>query len=121
MKQNASKFSKGIILAWVLAMGVAVVAFVALWLATHLNLLETWGFARQTKQEIAPEISRYRTSGSRVMVGDSNGFGLARRKHRGVRGTGNERVPCFQKRGRYRATIWCLEFRFREFQPSRQK
>ena len=76
MKFDTTKFLRGIIVVAFIAAIVAGGAYGILLLKTHNNLLDTWGFAKQTKQEIASGLYLYRTSGRDVMLGDADGVGL---------------------------------------------
>ena len=76
MKIKQSRLLKGLVAGGLIVAVVLGGAFCVLSLRTRQDLLDTWGFARQTRREIAPGLYLYRTSGSDVMLGDVDGVGL---------------------------------------------
>lgn len=76
MKFDRSKCLKDIILGAFIMVIIVGGAYGILLFKTRNNLLDTWGFASQTKHEIAPGLYLYRTSGRDVMLGDADGVGL---------------------------------------------
>ena len=76
MKIKQSTLLKDVVAGGLIAAVVIGCVFCVVSFRTHRNLLGTWGFARQTRREIAPGLYLYRTSGSDVMLGDVNGVGL---------------------------------------------
>ncbi len=76
MKFDRTRFLKCVIVGAFIAAIVVGGAYGILLYKTRNNLLDTWGFARQTKQEIVPGLYLYCTNGRDAMLGDADGVGL---------------------------------------------